>query len=94
MTTKKKADTTEPTAKSAGEKEVKPSIFQRTSWKTTTFSITSVLATVLAMIVNPLLDGNPETNPNWTEAMPVILAGLGLLFARDNNKSSKQIGVE
>ena len=72
----------------------KPTILDRTSWKTTTFSITSMLATILALVVNPLLDDNPNTNPQWNEAIPVIIAGAGLLFARDNNKSSKALGLE
>lgn len=46
------------------------------------------------MVVNPLLDSDPNTNPMWSEAIPVIIAGLGLLFARDDKVTSKDKGLE
>lgn len=72
----------------------KVSFLKGKSWKTTTFSVTSVLATILTLVVNPLLDNDPNTNPMWSEAIPVIIAGLGLLFARDDSVTSKSKGIE
>jgi len=72
----------------------KVSFLKGKSWKTTTFSVTSVLTTILTLVVNPLLDNDPNTNPMWAEAIPVIIAGLGLLFARDDKVTSKDKGLE
>lgn len=76
------------------EQPVKVSFLTGKSWKTTTFSVTSVLTTILTLIVNPLVDNDPNTNPMWSEAIPVIIAGLGLLFARDDKVTSKSKGLE
>lgn len=72
----------------------KASFLKGKSWKTTAFSVTSVLTTILTLVVNPILDNDPSTNPMWSEALPVIIAGLGLLFARDDSVTSKSKGIE
>ena len=63
------------------------------SWKTTTFGVLTILSALMnaAMAV---LDGNAATNPDWTVVITAITAGVGLIAARDNNKSSEDVGVK
>lgn len=64
-----------------------------TSWKTTT---TGVLAIISALVgaAQVLLDGNPATNPDYAVLVPAILAGIGLITARDNNVTSEDVGAK
>lgn len=52
----------------------------RSSWKTSLSGIGMILAGV-ASIVAALGEG---VSPNWNINLPIILAGIGLLFAKDN----------
>ena len=70
------------------------------SWQTTTFGILTIVSAVTGAVAL-LLDRNPETNPDWNSvfntvmiAMSLIFSGIGLIRARDNNKSSKDVGVK
>lgn len=72
--------TTSPTMKISG------------SWKTSLFS-TGGLATIGYNIASMLLDGDPATNPDWGVYLPLILAAAIGLFARDNDKSSQDVGL-
>lgn len=59
------------------------------SWKTTTAGILTVLGS-LFLLIAPVLDGDPKTQPDFQTHGTVILtalAGLGLLAAKDSNKS-------
>ena len=58
-----------------------------TSWKTTVGGVVSVLLAVLN-IADGLINGTPI---NWTVSIAAITTGLGLIFARDNNKTSEQV---
>lgn len=40
------------------------------------------------------IDNDPATVPDWGLAIAAIAAGLGLLFARDNNVSSEDAGIK
>ena len=60
------------------------------SWKTTAGGISGILVVVFGA-VQLMLDGKPETNPDWTLVIGAITAGIGLIFARDNNKTSEQV---
>lgn len=62
------------------------------SWKTTT---TGVLAIVVAIgsAAIAVLDADPATLPDWGAVTAAILAGLGLIAARDNGVTSEQAGA-
>lgn len=62
------------------------------SWKTTLFGVGGLL-TVIAAALSALLDGKPETNPDWTSVIASASACIGLLFARDNKVTSEQAGA-
>lgn len=63
------------------------------SWKTTASAV-AALVTLIGAIIGQLTDGNPETNPDWNVAIPVLFAGLTGLFARDNKVSSESAGAK
>lgn len=63
------------------------------SWKT---NVCGVSAAVVA-IGNALIatfDGVDTTNPDWPVVIATIVAAVGLLFARDNDKSSEDVGAK
>ncbi len=60
------------------------------SWKTTMAGVGAILASI-GTALNLLFDGNPATNPDWTSVVAAVSAGIGLIFARDNDKSSEQV---
>lgn len=62
------------------------------SWKTTTFGI-SGLVVVLGGALGLLTDNNPQTNPDWNTVVAAVIANIGLIFARDNDKTSTQLGL-
>ena len=61
------------------------------SWKTTAAGLSAIIASV-AGALNLLFDANPNTNPDWTALIAAITAGVGLIAARDNDKSSEDVG--
>lgn len=63
------------------------------SWKTTACGILTIVASAITLIALPLLDGKPETLPQYEAFGALILPALGLLFARDNDKTSEQVGA-
>lgn len=63
------------------------------SWKTTTSGILAIV-TALAGAAQAMLDNNPATNPDWTTVVAAIMAGIGLITARDNNVTSEQAGAK
>ncbi len=62
------------------------------SWKTTLAGIAAIVAAV-ATAVSAHFDNDPATLPDWTMVIAVITAGVGLVLARDNDKSSEQVGA-
>ena len=46
------------------------------SWKTTLAGVSAAVVAILTLIVNPIIDDNPATNPNYETAIPIIFAGL------------------
>lgn len=63
------------------------------SWKTTTVGIAGAIVIIATQIVN-LLDNDPNTIFS-IEALFAALAVLGIgWFARDNNKSSEDVGLK
>lgn len=63
------------------------------SWKTTMFGAASILAAISNAVV-ALTDGMDTTNPDWMVVITAITAGIGLIFSRDNNKSSEAVGAK
>ena len=63
------------------------------SWKTSTAAITTIVAAISGAI-KYMVDGDPATNPDWSLIMPQIIAAVGLLCARDNNKTSEDVGAK
>jgi anti-sigma-K factor RskA len=63
-----------------------------TSWKTTLAGIAAIVAAV-ATAASAQFDNDPATVPDWTMVIGMITAGVGLILARDNNKTSEQVGA-
>ena len=63
------------------------------SWRTTTSGIVAILAAITSA-ATLMLDGKPDTNPDWTAVLAAIMAGVGLMTARDNKVSSEEVGVK
>lgn len=63
------------------------------SWKTTVMGICSILG-VLATAVKALVDGDPSTTVDYQMVVAGITAGVGLIMARDNDKSSEDVGAK
>lgn len=64
-----------------------------TSWKTTTGGITAIVAAI-AGAINLMVDNDPATNPDWSVVMPIIIGAFAILFARDNDKTSEDVGAD
>ncbi len=52
------------------------------SWRTTVLGILAILGAIIS-VVKPLIDGDPATNPDFGAAFTAIMAGIGLICARD-----------
>jgi len=63
------------------------------SWKTSGAGIGAILVAV-GSALTAVTDGNPATVPDWGSVIAAVMAGLGLLFARDNNVSSEEAGIK
>lgn len=63
------------------------------SWKTGWLGILAVISAVITGIAVPLLDGNPATSANFEIVIPVVLAGFGVYQARDDDKTSEDVGA-
>ena len=62
------------------------------SWKTSAGGVALILTT-LGGALTSLTDGNSATNPDWTLVLGQIAAGIALMKARDNDKSSESVGA-
>ncbi len=60
-----------------------------TSPRTTITGILAILAAALG-VAQALLDGNPATSPDWAAVGAAVMAGIGLITARDNKTTSEQ----
>lgn len=63
------------------------------SWKTT---VCGVLAAVTAIFNGAIamLDADAATNPDYAVIIATVIAAIGLIAARDNSKSSEDVGVK
>ena len=64
--------------------------FETTSWKTTGAGFSAILIAV-GSALKALTDNDPTTTVDVGALAAALLAGIGLIFARDNDKSSKQV---
>lgn len=64
------------------------------SWKTTSAGIGMIVVAFFTMILEPLTDEDPKTNPDYNKAIAAILGGIGLIAARDNDKTSEETGAK
>lgn len=62
------------------------------SWKTTVAGIASIVAAIATALAS-VLDSDAATVANWDLVVVSLTAGLGLVFARDNDKSSQDVGA-
>jgi hypothetical protein len=62
------------------------------SWKTTTAAVAAIVAAIAAA-VQAQWDGDASTVPDWSGVVPTLIAAVGLLFARDNDKRSEDVGA-
>ena len=63
------------------------------SYKTTGAAIAALL-TAIALAVSAYIDGDAATTPNWTGVITCLIASVGFFFARDNSKSSEDVGAK
>jgi len=63
------------------------------SWKTTLLGVCMILGSLGSAGV-AYLDGNPETVANWETVLVALTGGFGLIFARDNDKASEDVGAK
>lgn len=57
------------------------------NWKTTTCGILAII-TAVANTVIFMIDGNAATNPDWPATISAVMAGFGLIFAKDVTKAT------
>lgn len=70
--------------------KIKSEVRKMKSWKTTTAGIGAILS-ALSLIAKSIHDGDYS---QFGVAITGVLSGIGLLMARDNDKSSEDIGVK
>ena len=66
------------------------------SWKTTVLGVCAILIAV-AGALTAVLDGDPQTSVDVEAVITAVvaaLAGMGLIAARDNDKSSEDVGAD
>ena len=63
------------------------------SWKTTAAGIGAILI-ASGTLIQAIFDGNPATVPNYEAVIASLIAGIGLIFARDNDVSSEKAGAK
>jgi hypothetical protein len=66
------------------------------SWKTTVCGVCGIVAAI-AVGVKAVLDGDPNTSidiGSIVTAIAVLAPSIAAIFARDNDKSSEDVGVK
>lgn len=63
------------------------------SWKTTLCGMLSLTAAAITLVAVPILDDDPATVPQWGAFVAAIAAAVGLILARDNDKTSEDVGA-
>jgi hypothetical protein len=62
------------------------------SWKTTLAGIGTALSAI-GLALEAQFDTDPATVPNWAVVVTAVFAAIGLLLARDNDKTSEAVGA-
>ncbi len=62
------------------------------SWKTTAAGIAAIVAAV-ALAISHQFDTDPTTVADWSAVITALTAGVGLVLARDNDRTSEQAGA-
>jgi len=63
------------------------------SWKTTFCGVAAIVVMVLNACI-ATFDGNAATVADWSGVIAAVIAGIGLIIARDNDKSSEDVGAK
>ena len=63
------------------------------SWKTTVAGVAAIIAAI-ALAISHQFDSDPTTVADWSAVITALTAGVGLVLARDNDKSSEKVGVK
>ena len=63
------------------------------SWKTTTAGVLAIVAAIATELAASF-DSDPLTVANWDIVIAATLAGIGLIFARDNSVTSETAGAK
>ena len=63
------------------------------SWQTTVAGVLTIVVAVGSAVL-AIVDNDTMTNPDWAIVMAAITAGIGLIFSRDNNKTSESVGAK
>lgn len=64
----------------------------KASWRTSTAGVGAILVAI-GSAVTALTDNDPLTIPDWGAVVAAVIAGIGLIFARDAKVSSQQEGI-
>jgi uncharacterized membrane protein YhiD involved in acid resistance len=63
------------------------------NWKTTGAGVAAILVAVSAALT-ALSDNDPATNIDFALLVSSVIAGVGLICARDGDKTSESIGAK
>lgn len=63
------------------------------SWKTSAAGIGAILVAV-GSALTAMFDADPATIPDWGAVVAAVIAGIGLLAARDNGVTSEAAGAK
>ncbi|HUT92820.1 MAG TPA: hypothetical protein VMY37_25225 [Thermoguttaceae bacterium] len=63
------------------------------SWKTTFCGIGAFLIALITALT-AMWDGDAGTEPQWAIVVTALIAAVGLFMARDNDKSSEDVGAQ
>jgi hypothetical protein len=63
------------------------------NWKTTGAGVAAILVAVSAALT-AFTDGDPATNIDFALLVSSVIAGVGLICARDGDKTSEQVGAK
>ncbi len=63
------------------------------NWKTTGAGIAAILVAVSAALT-AFTDGDPATGVDFASLLAAVIAGIGLICARDGDKTSEAIGAK
>lgn len=64
----------------------------KASWRTSAAGVGAILVAI-GSAVTALTDNDPMTIPDWGAVVAAVIAGVGLILARDAKVSSQQEGI-